>query len=230
MEVACTYDLAYNGKVYRFEEPITSENNVSVITKHVQKNNKKVGARIFDINTNTYENLISNKESHIISLYDILEKTLYKNYDLIHLNVNIQMNWKFMPATRSYDIIEIGFYPSVKVNGKLNFTLSYIDKDGSHTSTNGTAYIGNSGASVTFKLPSGNLNSLDARLYFDVTKNTDATIITQKAYGYYSHAIKNISLANARNHTANINGIVLNSSIGDYDSISSATAVWNGNW
>ncbi len=57
-----------------------------------KKNNKKVGARIFDINTNTYENLISNKESHIISLYDILEKTLYKNYDLIHLNVNIQMN------------------------------------------------------------------------------------------------------------------------------------------
>lgn len=67
-----------------------------------KKNNKKVGARIFDINTNTYENLISNKESHIISLYDILEKTLYKNYDLIHLNVNIQMNWKLMPATRSY--------------------------------------------------------------------------------------------------------------------------------
>lgn len=51
LEVACNYDLAYNGKIYKFEEPITTENSVTVITKNVQKKNKKVGAKIFDINT-----------------------------------------------------------------------------------------------------------------------------------------------------------------------------------
>lgn len=86
MEVACNYDLAYNGKIYKFEEPITTENSVTVITKNVQKKNKKVGAKIFDINTNTYENLTSNKESHIVKLYDNLEEKICKKFNSIHIN------------------------------------------------------------------------------------------------------------------------------------------------
>lgn len=144
---------------------------------------------------------------------------------------SLLMNWKLMPSTRSYDIIGIGFYPSVKVSGNLHFTMNYRNSSGTHTSSAGTSYVGNSGASMIFKLPSGTLNSLDAKLYFDVEKNTDATIITQKAYGDYSHAVKNISLENAKKHTVNTNGIVLNNSINEYyDSISAATDVWNGNW
>lgn len=185
---------------------------------------------------------ISEKEYENVTLSSLLpqsattETTYKKMITSISTNgskyrYSVQLNWKLMPSNRSYDIIGIGFYPSVKVDGKLNFSLNYMDNNGAHTSTTGTSYIGNSGASVTFKLPSGNLNSLGAKLNFDVVKNTNATIITQKAFGDYSHAIKNVSLANAKNHTVNTNGIVLNGSIYDYyDSISSAVAVWNGNW
>ncbi len=63
-------------------------------------------------------------------------------------------------------------------------------------------------------------------------KNTTNTLITQKAYGDYSHATSSISLINAIKYTVNQSlGIVLNSSVANYyDSIDVAIASWNGTW
>lgn len=205
----------------------TYNNNLSLFSR------SGLNSVIEEISEEEYENV---SDTRIVPQTASTETTYKKLTTSIQTNgskyrYSLLMNWKLMPSTRSYDIIGIGFYPSVKVSGNLHFTMNYKNSSGTYTSSTGTPYISNSGASMIFKLPSGNLNSLDAKLYFDVVKNTDATVITQKAYGDYSHAIKNISLENAKKHTVNTNGIVLNNSINEYyDSISAATDVWNGNW
>lgn len=142
------------------------------------------------------------------------------------------LTWQLMPKVRSYDIIGIGHYASVKIKGTPSFSLYYCtDPSECYTSTSATKQIFDLGASATFKLPTGTLTSLKATYYYDVEKNVDATILTQKAYGDYSHATSTISLTNAKKHSVSSSGIYLDSTITDYyDNISVATATWMGSW
>ena len=140
--------------------------------------------------------------------------------------------WKNIPSTRSYDIIGIGFYPSVKVKGSTHFEQYYCYTSGSCTTTT-TNYpqVFTTGAGTSFLLPNGNLSSLKQTFYFNVEKNTSATIIRQLAAGDYSHATSSISLNNSKKYSVNSNGILLNGSIANYyDEISQATAIWEGTW
>lgn len=185
-----------------------------------------------EISKTEYENV----NTTILPLSTSVETTYKKMTTTILSNgtkfkYDVLLTWKLIPSTRSYDIIGIGHYPSVKLSGNISFILNYRTPNGTHSSNAGTIYTGNSGTSVIFKIPDGTLNSLSARLSFDVAKASDATVLTQKAFGDYAHAVKNITLNNAKNHTVNTNGIVLSNSISEYyDSISTATAVWNGRW
>ena len=80
-------------------------------------------------------------------------------------------------------------------------------------------------------MPSGNYISLGQKLYFDVEKDVDATILKQIAVGDYAHAVKSISLSNALNYSVNIDGLSLKSSIKDYyDEINYAQTSWSGSW
>ena len=140
--------------------------------------------------------------------------------------------WKNIPSTRSYDIIGIGFYPSVKVKGSTHFEQYYCYTSGSCTTTT-TNYpqVFSTGAGTSFLLPNGNLSSLKQTFYFNVEKNTSATIIRQVAAGDYSHATSSISLSNSKKYSINSNGILLNGSVVNYyDEISQATAIWEGTW
>ena len=144
------------------------------------------------------------------------------------------LNWKTMPSTRSYDIIGIGFLQSVKVHSNTtNFEQYYCYTGGScYYSYSNTPQIFVSGAGTSFKLPSGNLNTLRQTFYFDVEKNTNSTIYSQYAYGDYSHATSTISQSNAMNYSVIQSGaIYLDPSISNYyDSISTATSSWTGSW
>ena len=132
-----------------------------------------------------------------------------------------------MPSKRSYDIIGIGHYSNVKVSGKPTFQLVY----GSNSTSNATIKKTSTGTTATFKLPTGSFNNLTATLYFDVEKNTNSNILTQKAFGDYSHATSTISESNANKHTINTSGIKLDTSIiNNYDEINTAVATWTGNW
>ena len=81
-------------------------------------------------------------------------------------------------------------------------------------------------------MPSGNLNTLRETFYFDVEKNTNNTITTQKAYADYSHATSSVTLTNSQNYSViQSGGIVLDTSISSYyDSMATAVATWTGSW
>lgn len=142
------------------------------------------------------------------------------------------LEWKTMPKIRSYDVIGIGFYASVKVKTPIYFNQYYCITAGS--CINNSEHIFkkfDTGVGCIFKLPSYELDSLKQTLYFDVDKNTSSTIVSQKAFGDYSHAVKIISLTNAQKFNVNSTGIQFDTAITSYyDAISTSIATWSGSW
>ena len=83
---------------------------------------------------------IIEKPKSILSSSATIETTYKKMTTTISQNGNYYkyknvLMWKNMPSTRSYDIIGIGFYPSVKVNGSTHFEQYYCFTSGSCTTT-----------------------------------------------------------------------------------------------
>lgn len=142
------------------------------------------------------------------------------------------LNWKQIPTVRSYDTIGIGYYTSVRYNSNLNFNQTYCLTNGTcKTLTTYYPQYFSTGTSATFKVPEGSLSSLSQTIFFDVNKNTNATITSQAAYGDYSHATKNVTVAQAKNFTMGTSGILFNDGIGNYyDDIMPAVATWSGSW
>lgn len=142
------------------------------------------------------------------------------------------LTWKTMPKVRSYDSIAIGHYSSVRYNANFNFTQTYCLTSGTcKTLTTYYPQYFTAGASATFKVPEGNLSSLSQTLFYDVTKNVNATIISQKAYGDYSHATDTVTVAQAQNFTVGTSGIQFNDNTSNYyDEIDPAVATWSGTW
>lgn len=143
------------------------------------------------------------------------------------------LNWKKMPKARSYDIIGIGFYESVAVDGGLSFSQKYcISSTYCKTSTGFVGSTWKNGASAVFKLPTESIISLTETLSFKVKKAGNYTIVDQIAAGDYSHAQSSITQALAKEHSVNDSkGIVLSSSAAaKFDAINPAIAKWNGTW
>lgn len=145
----------------------------------------------------------------------------------------VVLDWRKMPKARSYDIIGIGFFESVTVDGSLNFSQRYCTSTSScTTSKKFTGKIEECGASAMFKLPSNTLSSLKQTLSFKVRKNGNYTITEQKVAGDYSHAQTSVSESLAKEYTVNPDsGIVLSANAASkYDEIRPAVATWNGTW
>ncbi len=143
------------------------------------------------------------------------------------------MVWKSIPSLRSYDIIGIGFPASVKLHGNPILEQEYCTYDATcSTSTASYKQVFANGAGATFKLASGNLTSLSIRFYFDVEKNTTATITDQDAFSDYAHATSAVLLPTAMQYSVVCNsGIVLSSAAKSYyDSMPVADAIWSGTW
>lgn len=140
--------------------------------------------------------------------------------------------WKSIPKVRSYDIIGIGHYASVKVKGDLKFTLAYTTSAGkSYTSNTFEPNINSGGSSAVFKLPTDSLINMQATLVFDVQKSSSATVISQIATGDYAHATSTVTKSAAMDHKMQSNGLYLANSIyNSYDTISEATTSWQGSW
>ena len=145
----------------------------------------------------------------------------------------VELNWKNMPSTRSYDTIGIGFPSSVKYQGTPIFLEKYCTSSSSCYETTGYSFLFKStnGVGVTFQIPTGTITSMSQKLSFNVAKNTNETIIRQYAYGDYAHATKKISLEKAKKFQVNCAGIVFaDDAISYYDEISTARASWTGTW
>lgn len=125
----------------------------------------------------------------------------------------IELEWKNNPKIRSYDIIAIGHYTSIKPT-KLYFEQKYCTSSTNcTTSSSYTAKKSSTGTAAIFKLPIGDFSTLKQTFYFDIEKAVDATILKQVAVGDYSHAVREISLSNASNFSVGVYGIDLSLSL-----------------
>ncbi len=155
----------------------------------------------------------------------ITQRNTYYRYNAV-------LEWKSFPKVRSHDVIAIGHFASVKLKGNVHFEQEYCDKDNNCRTL--SAYqprTFTAGSSASFKLPAGDLTSLKQTIYFDVEKAVDATVIKQNASGDYAHAIKSINLMEAISHTVSNSGIQhIDSCKDSFDSMTEATATWQGSW
>lgn len=144
----------------------------------------------------------------------------------------VTVGWKQLPATRSYDIIGIGFDDDVYIASSVYFNYSYCVSSGDCTTS--TIYHDkkkiSTGGSAVYKLPGNEARSLTAVLYYDVAKNTTDTITGLHMYGDYSHATETVGYSQYTDYTITHNGIVLGDSIVYYDAIPCAVASWGGTW
>lgn len=181
----------------------------------------------YDANKNLYGEVVAYSEEQIK-----LEKAYYKSMNTIIIKLSngnfrykVNLVWSQMPKIRSYDVIGIGIENNVNIIGNINSSLLY-SKSGNQYLVNSTYNkISNSGVYSIFKLPEWEVNEMNISLHFDV-KTTGGSSIT--AYGDYSHAIKNISLTNAKRAQVNESGIFLpNDILNYYDNISVVKATRN---
>lgn len=227
------------------EETQVDTNIVSQTVKYyktVSRNNNILLSTSTDNNIDSYTVEISKEEyetanssiqfnsAYVETTYKKLTSTILQNGSKYRYKA--ELNWKKFPSTRSYDIIGIGFYPSVKLSSTIYFNQYYCISGGNcYTLSKYTPQTFSSGIGASFKVPEGNLTTLKQTLYFDVEKSSSATIIKQIAAADYSHATKTVSETNAKKYTVDTLSIDLDSSIsGSYDAISTATATWNGSW
>ena len=169
-------------------------------------------------------------DAAVETTYKRLESTIYKNGN--YYRYKATLNWKLMPSKRSYDIIAIGFYSSVKVHSNLVlFSQYYCKTSGScYTSSTNTPQVFTNGAGTSFALPSGDLTTLRQTFYFDVEKTGSGTLVSQIAAGDYAHATSSISLTNSKKYSVGAGGIQHNGNSSYYDAIGAATATWSGSW
>lgn len=161
--------------------------------------------------------------------YKKLSSTIY-SYDSYY-RYKAVLTWKNMPSKRSYDIIAIGYDSNVmNANSpKFGTTYCYISGGCKTSSTFYSQYFSN-GVGVSFKLPEGDLKSLETTLYFDVKKKNNSTIYNLNAAADYSHATKTVTLDQSKKYSVRSNGIILEGIDAYYDGMSSAIATWNGIW
>lgn len=193
------------------------------------------------VETTTIE--ISEEEYNSVSndtLYQPLSTAVETTYKRLTSNISKSgsqykytaiLSWKNVPKVRSYDILGIGYLPSVKIDGDITFTQKYCNDGNCTTSTSFTSKKTSTGCSAIFKLPSSTIDTLEQRMSFLVEKNTSYNIVSQVAAGDYAHATSTVTQSNAQNHTISESGLSLKTSIfNSYDTISTAKATWSGTW
>ena len=180
---------------------------------------------------NTDDNAVEPCDATGISTeYKYMETSILANGS--HYRYKNILLWKKYRKTRSYDIMSIGYPSNVKPYMAGTFSQYYCIAGGScKTESNGSFLNFDNAIGVSFKLPSGTLTSLKETLYFDVKKNTNATITAQSASGDYAHAQKTTTLTESKKYSASTSGIYLASSVRNkYDEIPEAHVSWNGSW
>ncbi len=223
-------------KEEKYYKTVTPNNNTAYALKNIGSlsNNNDLGYTV-EITKEEYDNYDESRNQPYTS--SSIETSLKKLTTYILTNGSYYrykavLNWKSFPKVRSYDTIAIGHYASVEKRGSIFFSQTYCDLNNDCRTIQ--AYYPQSfpaGSAATFKVPSGDLSSLSQTIYFDVQKSVDATVISQKAAGDYAHAVKTVTVAQAKNFSVSTLGINFkSSSVNLYDEISPATALWKGNW
>lgn len=105
--------------MYFNNSPVTIPSTETVVTKNVKKKSKKIGAKLFDINTSDYKKLTSNKRVETIQLFDKLDEKILKKFKEIHRNylikeVAYKTNVRLMTVVIKQNELIINFDKSAK--------------------------------------------------------------------------------------------------------------------
>lgn len=207
----------------KFYKVITYYNNYFLYS-----NENDIHSKVVEISEDDYLNedyVEVNNNGIVETTYKkVVTSILKNNKKYKYKNV---VTWKKMPKVRSYDIISIGYNSSVKLSGNPNFKLKY----GSTSSTKSSFKKSGSGVSAIFELPNGSYDNIVIELYFDVEKNIDATILTQKISGDYAHSVSSVTFNDSLKHNVNLSGINFDSSvINKFDDIPCVSVSINESW
>lgn len=215
-------------EIIKYYKTITYENN-DFVEEEIITHTTEISKEEYDL-ADTGVAVASTTSGSTETTYKKMTTTIQSNGN--YYRYKNKLIWKNIPKVRSYDIIGIGFLASVKVKGSPHFEQYYCyDSGGCVTSTTNYPQTFATGAGTSFALPTGSLSRLEQTFYFDVEKNTSYEIISQYAYGDYSHATSTVSLANSKKYSVTSGGINLETAIyNSYDSINKATASWSGSW
>ena len=78
-----TSDFTYNGEIYNIAQDfITPKKCLSFVSNHV-KGNRRINNKLYDINTNSYKNIITNKDAEIVQFYNELEDYVLQELGVI---------------------------------------------------------------------------------------------------------------------------------------------------
>ena len=163
--------------------------------------------------------------------YKYMLTTLYKEGD--NFFVENYLSWKNFPATRSYDIIAIGFPGNTRPVTQLQFTQHYCTASGSCVNqTNGNPFIFNYGAASMFALPTVDLSRLNQTFSFYLGKVNSGTLNYLEVFGDYAHAQRSVTFSEACRFEMLYDGLYFtDSTVEDkYDEISSTYLTWSGSW
>ena len=96
LEVHTTSDFTYNGEIYNIAQDfITPKKCLQFVSNHV-KRNRKINNKLYDINTNSYKNLITNKDAEIVRFYNEIEDyVLRKDSKIIRNYLKKGVTFKF---------------------------------------------------------------------------------------------------------------------------------------
>lgn len=228
-------------EIYYMNEE-TFENNKNIESSLVVRNERYYKTIYTGLNGEGYSNEITKEEydnqsgmntrGTVNTTYKKMISTISENGSKFRYKVTVA--WKQMPSTRSYDIIGIGHdnTTNIYISSGVFFNYYYCYSDSSCTTS--TMYFDknnlSTGGSVVYKVPSDDIRELSSALYYDVAKSTSSTITELNMCGDYSHATTAYS-SGYTDHTVNINGISLGSTIaGYYDEIPCALSTWYGSW
>lgn len=153
--------------------------------------------RIKSFNREDFE--IVEIENNIVPL-SLEVTTEYKNLRFIKVGsqITLMLKWLKIPSTRSYDVIGIRT-EGVRISSTPLFKLTYV-LDGTRKSytTNSSKNFSN-GYGTSFKIPDGNITTLETSLSFNISESG-------KIYGTYQHAQRSLSLNDSKNYTLSSNG------------------------
>lgn len=120
LEVHTTSDFTYNGEVYNIDQDfITPKKCLSFTSNHI-RSNKKVTSRLYDINTNSYKNLITKKNAEIVQFYNELEDYVLRKDSKIIRNflkkgITFKYNKRIMEVMIKENELLITFLRDVKI-------------------------------------------------------------------------------------------------------------------
>ena len=131
LEVYTTHNLFCNGILY-----IPNTNFESPTTSSFRKERLRISKKMYNINSNNYKNLTTNKDVRVINLYEELEKyilsidkKIIRNY--IHKGIMFKCKRRILEVLKKQQVLTIVFLKNTKQfdNKNLLYMRKGYEKD-----------------------------------------------------------------------------------------------------